>query len=98
MPISDMLDKFRKSGYSSPKKSEDHASTPRTIQLSDDEMKSLQPYNVSPGEEIVLEVTGKVEEDGHFHVMSAKYATGPGDDSGESKPPMVRMDTQPSPS
>jgi hypothetical protein len=42
--------------------------TSRIIKLSDDEQRALA--QVKPGENITLKVTGNVEKDGHFHVMT----------------------------
>ena len=109
MAVADTLKKFRSQDYGpkgdAPEEgSEDAPETPRTIRLTDDEAKSLQPFQVHPGEEIVLEVSGKLEDDGHFHVMSVKYAnpSGMGDEDAAKvagvEPPMMQMQTQPSPS
>lgn len=83
MDVSNVLKGMRQGGYGSgpgkkddAKKDENHSENTRMVKLSDDEVKGLEPYQVSPGEEIVLEMTGKLEEDGHFHIMSVKYADG----------------------
>jgi hypothetical protein len=76
MPISDVLKNMRSSGFPERKEeddSDDQESTPRTILLSDDEMKSIG--EIKPGEEVKIEVSGRLEEDGHFHVMSVESGT-----------------------
>lgn len=73
MPFGDALENMRKTDYGAPpKKEESKGESSRMLHLTEEETKSLAPYQEG-GEEIVLEVTGKLEGD-HFHVMSAKYA------------------------
>src|SRR5258706_13462910 len=48
----------------------------RMVKLTESETKSLEPYQAKPGEEIVLEMSGTLEQDGHFHVMSVSYSEG----------------------
>jgi hypothetical protein len=89
MPVSDVLQNFRKSGYASEPDSADSseekgATGPRSLALTDEEVKSLAPYQANPGEEIVLEVTGRLEGN-HFRVMSAKYAQGPGSEDEDAQ-------------
>lgn len=91
MAVSDVLKNLRQSDYAGKGAQPKEASpSPRTIKLSGDEMQALQPYQPKPGEEIVLEVTGRLENDGDFHVLSVKYAGG---DMEEMKRQM--MDDQP---
>ena len=74
MSAADMLEKFRKDGYGSdPDKKVDEDgyeknSTSRIIKLSDDEVKMIGDRQ--PGDDITLKVSGNLEEDGHFHVMT----------------------------
>lgn len=81
MDVSNVLKGIRQEGYGQrqdkkddSKKDDNHSENTRMIKLSDDEVKGLEPYQIAPGEECILEVTGKLEEDGHFHVMSVQYA------------------------
>lgn len=112
MPVSDALKQYRDSGYGGKKEDSGEGQkekTSRVINLTDDEVKSLQPYAEKfQGDDIVAEVTGRLEGS-HFHVMSVKYAEG-----GSGEPdvnadaeqvmakyrmgPMVQSQTVPSPS
>ncbi len=82
MPITEVLKKFRGSDYGANKEAldkpeeetDDAPETVRTIKLTDEEAKALQPSGVHPGEEITLEISGKLEEDGRFQVMSVQAA------------------------
>lgn|SRR5580698_1615068 len=56
-------------------------STSRIIKLSDDEQKYFQASH--PGENLTCTVTGTLEKDGHFHVMTVS-AEG-GEQNGEDK-------------
>jgi hypothetical protein len=111
MPISETLKKFRGNEYANgddkSKGESEESQGVRSFKLSDEESKSLEPYTqrYGPGEEIVLEVTGRKEGD-HFHISSVKYASGA---SGGMEPPAdedarkvagldVRPMVQPSPS
>ncbi len=81
MPISDVLKNLRSHGYTKTgddKTSKDAPESPRIIRLMDDEVKALEPYQKGPGEEITCEVSGKLEKDGHFHVMSVRAPGGGG--------------------
>lgn len=109
MPISDVLKNLRSSGYTKTqddKTSKDVPESPRIIRLMDDEVKALEPTQKGPGEEIVCEVSGKLEKDGHFHVMSVRAPGGGGmdDEKGMAAevagqaPPMMQQQTMPSPS
>lgn len=106
------LKKFRDSGYpKEPDKPEEDekSSGVRTIKLSDEEAKELTPYQekFGPGEEMVIEATGKLEGD-VFRVMSVKYAEGKGGGMNmnadaesvmnQMRPPMMQNQTIPSPS
>lgn len=78
MAVSDVLKNYRSSGYSSGKANsgeKQESPGPRVIKLSEEEVKGLEPYQVKPGEEIILEVTGRLQGN-DFTVLSAKYATG----------------------
>jgi hypothetical protein len=107
MDLSGPLKNLRKDGYKqgAPQQEDSGKKTmSRIVKLSDDEMKSLEPYQVNPGEEIVLEMTGRLEDSGHFTVMGVKYASG-GMDQGAEKvagiqqpAPTVRTQTMPYPS
>lgn len=104
MPISNVLKNFRDGGYgkNSSESEDKESSSSRMLQLSEEEVKSLEPYQVKPGEEIILEVSGKLEDD-HFHVMNVKYADGGGMDDMAAKvagqePPMMMNRVLPSPS
>lgn len=88
MAASDELKKIRSQGYDRNEADNDPDQpndTSRTIKLMDEEMKSLEPYQIKPGENIVLEVTGNLEQDGHFHVMTVKYAQGKGDGNSDEQ-------------
>jgi len=81
--VSGVLKGFRQSSeYLKPKEKEDEKPEGgvRTFKLTDDEMKSLQS---NPGEEVTLQVSGKVEDDGHFHVMSVTSSDGQNSDEKE---------------
>lgn len=113
MAIADVLKGMRSSGYSKkmemPEKEEkddsESDSGPRTIMLSDDEIKSLG-QSAKPGEDVEIKISGKLENDGHFHIMSVEPAsTMPDDDMKEMaakvagmQAPMVQNQTMPSPS
>lgn len=117
MAVADYLQKFRKGGYGSPDKGsdapagDDKPSTPRIISLTDDEKKEPYFTNAKPGEDLVCEVHGTLESDGHFHVMSVHPMGQAGQTEGAADsnqqmaeqvmnkiaPPM-RMGTVPSPS
>lgn len=109
MPVSEVLKKFREKGYEDAPEKEEPETT-RVIKLTDEEAKELQGYQKEPGMEQECLVTGKLEEDGHFHVMSV-HAPGGGPGQNEMDemagqvagspmggPPMMAMQTQPSPS
>ncbi len=76
MAATDFLKKFRDKGYSpggddakdKGMDSGEENSTSRIIKLSDDEQKKFA--QAKPGEDLVCEVHGSLEEDGHFHVMT----------------------------
>lgn len=102
MAVSDVLQKMRGSDYGSDKE-DDESESPsparRVLKLSDDEVKSLGESK--PGEQVTLQVTGKLEGD-HFHVMSVEGAGG-GMGMEEAAqvagiPPTMRQATQISPS
>lgn len=111
---SEALKKFRESGYPKDKGDggEESSSGVRTIKLTDDEKKSLEPYQqkFGLGEEMVLEVTGRLEDHG-FRISSVKYAEG-GESEGSMdvnadaeemmskyrQGPMMQTQTIPSPS
>lgn len=87
MAATDILKTYREKGYAStsPEKPGEgkeaadpgKSGTPRIIKLSDDEQKAFA--QAKPGEDLVCEVHGTMEEGGHFHVMSvAPPAGGPG--------------------
>ena len=104
MPVSDVLKNFRQSGYSKEKESDEHAS-PRVIKLTDDEIKEVSQYSGGePGGEVKCEVSGRLEKDGHFHVMSVHTSGGGMDDEKDmaaevaGRPPMMQNQTLPSPS
>jgi hypothetical protein len=92
MAVSDALKSFRKGDYGDDKGKEEKPSS-RVINLTDDEAKELMPYQekFGPGEEMVIEATGKLE-DGHFHVMSVKYAQGGGPESDEDMKKVAGLD------
>jgi hypothetical protein len=105
MSYGDALKNVRNKDYGDDEKEkEEGPSSVRIIKLTDDEMKELQQYQGGPGQEQTCEVTGKLEEDGHFHVMSVHLPGGGGmTDEDAAKvagvePRMVNMQTQPSPS
>lgn len=90
MAVADELRKVRENGYKpgafeastgeNGNDPDEANQTSRIIKLSDEEVKGLEPYQVKPGEEVILEVSGNLEGD-HFHVMTVKYANGKeGDD------------------
>lgn len=117
MSASEVLKGYRSQGYGEkPTKSvgaddstndpnEPHT-TSRIVKLSDDEVKGLEQYAIKPGEEVILEMSGNLESDGHFHVMTVKYAEGKGKESGmadeqgmaQQVAQLVRPQIQPSPS
>ncbi len=80
---SEALQKFRSGGYPESNEDKDNESEGpggvRVIKLSEEEAKELQPYQekFGPGEEMVIEATGKLEGTS-FRVMSVKYAQGGG--------------------
>lgn len=106
------LKKFRENGYSkdeSPKEDDAKESSGRTIKLTDDERQELSPYAEKfGGDEIVIEVTGRLEDHG-FRISSLKYAQG-GKEEGPSDAdaaelmakmrggPVMQSQTIPSPS
>ena len=76
MAIQDVLKGMRSSGYPPADEKEEEGSdnsSPRTIMLSDDEVKAVGA--AQPGKEMKIQVSGRLEEDGHFHVMSVERAT-----------------------
>lgn len=112
MPVSDVLKGFRSSGYEkkedAPQEKEKESSGVRTLKLTDDEAKEIAGYQQGPGQELTCEITGKLEDDGHFHVMSVHLPGGSQGDMNEMAKsvagsslggtPMMNMQTQPSPS
>jgi len=112
MAVHEALERVRTSDYGFGKDNDqesgsdekDADSKSRVIQLSDDEMKGLAGYVGAPGEEVRCEVTGTLEEDGHFHVMSVSApGGGMGQDAmqkvaGLDQAPVMRSQTQISPS
>lgn len=106
MPVSDVLKNFRGSGYSQePEGKEKGGDGPRVIRLTDDEMKEVSQYaNAKPGEEVTCEISGRLEKDGHFHVMSVRPTGGGMNEEKDmaaevaGQPPMSRMQVAPSPS
>jgi hypothetical protein len=97
MAFSDSLKKMRASGYPGGDKEDDddekESSGSRILKLSDDEAKAA---GAKPGQEVKLQVSGTLEEDGHFHVMSVEPAGGGGmpDEQGMAaqvagQPPMM---------
>lgn len=76
MPASDMLKSSRASYLEKDesKEKEEPNNTSRTIMLSDDEQKAFQ--GSKPGDNLTCEVTGTIEEDGHFHVMTVNPPAG----------------------
>ena len=101
MAMSDVLKKFR----DMPKQEDDSidedvdTSTPRTILLSDEEVKALG-QSTKPGEEVELSVKGRLEQDGHFHVMSVSgKTTMPDQEMGDMAAQVAGVDrAMPSPS
>jgi hypothetical protein len=108
------LKKFRDSGYSKtgpeePEEGKEESSGVRTLKLTDEESKELTPYQekFGPGQEIVIEATGKLEGN-VFRVMSVKYAEGGAPEGNadaeelmskyRDEVPTMRMQTSPSPS
>jgi len=101
MAVSDVLSKFRKSGY--PEKSDDKAeekpSGARVIRLTEDEMQGIQG---EPGKEVTITVTGNLEGS-EFRVLRVE---GAGDGGMEKEmaaevmgqPPIMRQGTAPYPS
>ena len=109
MPASDMLKEARSRDYMDEKPEEgndpdEENRTSRIVALTDEEQKSLEGYQIKPGEQIVLETTGNLEPDGHFHVMTVRYASGSkggGEDMASMAKEMASMINprlQPSPS
>lgn len=118
MAVSDVLKNFRNSSYGAGDKGNPEApapddggeapnpdASPRTIMLTAQEQKSIEPYQVNPGDEITLEVSGRLEDD-HFHVLSVNYSGGGEIDDGSKavaeglvgKVPGMPTHTIPSPS
>lgn len=107
MPISDALKSFRKGEYGDkeqPESGGDEPSSPRVIHLTDDEKKAFEGSSVSPGQEVVCEVSGKLEGD-HLHVMSVRASGGGQDVNADAEAvmskmrgPITPMQVQPSPS
>lgn len=107
------LKKFREDGYPKDKGDEKpESSGVRTLKLTDEEAKSLEPYQekFGPGQEMVIEATGKLEGT-TFRVMSIQYAEGKGGEgqmdmnadaeemmSKFRQGPMMQSQTVPSPS
>lgn len=79
MSVSNALNRMRESAYgskpdmTSPEKGSE--SGVRMFKLSDEEMGSMGK-DMKPGQEITLQVSGRLEEDGHFHVMSVSGPSG----------------------
>jgi hypothetical protein len=101
MPVSEVLNKFRKGDYGDDQKKEESSSASRVINLTEEEQKFLGE-NPEAGQEVSCVVTGKLE-DGHFHVMSIRPQGGEITEEDTAKvagmdSPMMRMQTQPSPS
>lgn len=103
MPVSDVLQGFRKGGYgekpSFPEKGEDGGG-PRLIKLTDDEAKSLSQGQ--PGGDVTVQVTGRLEGSS-LTVMSVQGSSTMPDQEGMSaqvagQAPMMRNQTAPSPS
>lgn len=106
------LKKFREDGYPKDKgEGAPESSGVRTLKLTDDESKELAPYQekFGPGEEMVIEATGKLEGN-TFRVVSVRYAQGGEDGSMDANAdaeevmakfrpgPMMQSQTIPSPS
>jgi len=77
MSINEELKTFRRKGYKtvpedeiSGRESEQAPvnQTPRTVVLTDEEKKGIGP--VEPGTEVTLSVTGSIEQDGKFKILS----------------------------
>lgn len=105
MPASEYL-KNSRSGYGNKDESQDQDepnSTSRTIKLSDEEQKSFE--GSTPGQNLTCTVTGTLEEDGHFHVMTVSPPEGKSsymdegeEDMAKKVAQMVRPSVQLSPS
>lgn len=65
-----------KGGMMEKKDGEKEPGTSRIIKLSEEEMKSI---GYEPGKDVSCEVHGKVEKDGHLHVMSVSPMESGGD-------------------
>jgi hypothetical protein len=109
MAVSDALNNMRSQDYGAkPDAGEtpEESSGVRVIQLTEEEQKELQGYSGKPGEEITCEVSGKLEQDGHFHVMSVRGTGGGGLDEDAKAvaegslggAPLMQSQTMPSPS
>lgn len=102
MPISDVLKGLRSSSYGESESDHEESPSERVLELSEDEMKSLG----EPSEgDIVVQVTGKVRN-GCLYVSSVKGSGHDRDVNADSEEliskfrdiPMVKNQTQPSPS
>ena len=99
MAVSDVLKKFR----SMPKPDEEddypeESSSPRVIQLTNDEVKACGGYK--PGADVELKVSGRIEDDNHFHIMSVSpSSTMPDQEMGNMAAQVAGVDrAMPSPS
>lgn len=109
MAFGETLKSFRKGDYGEKDDGNDEegSSSHRMITLTGEEAKELEPYQekFGPGQEMVIEATGKLEGD-HFHIMSVKYAKDSGMDvnadaeavMSKMRGPITPMQVQPSPS
>jgi hypothetical protein len=104
MPISGVLQGFRKGGYgekpSSPEKEKDGGGGPRLIKLTDDEAKSIGQGQ--PGGEVTVQVSGRLEGSS-LTVMSVQGSSTMPDQEGMAaqvagQAPVMRNQTAPSPS
>lgn len=107
MPVSDVLKSFRGKGYNPESSQDAPIASPRLIKLTDDEMKDLQGYSQGEGAEQECLVTGRLDKDGQFTVISVRSSgEGPSDEDAMAKqmagmmsgPPVMQNATMPSPS
>lgn len=110
MPLGSVLKSFRDRGYGSGENSgePEDSKGPRLITLTDDEAKGLAEYKKEGGDEIVCQVTGRLDGN-EFSVISVTAPGGeekmPGNEDEMAakvmgmmgKPPMMQNQTMPSP-
>lgn len=96
MNSADMLRSARASGYGAGPKNDAQGSGDRVVSLTPEEMDAMKPH-MHHADDMVVEATGSLSEDGKFNIQSIKYAPERGSSS-EEEPMMVKTPTNISPS